>query len=449
MANSLPSALHPHQLQFLEAWSTKPGRNMALLWPAGAGVVGAIGVLVADVDPSQRVLVIADRYELMHQIVFQLKAAGVTAQVVDRYAYRQLQSEAGGEAMNWRGSRVFALTASLASQTDVLPILARQQWGLVVLLDTSTAVTARLSGCITSATTHMLWKLRPGSDVASVDTGQWVLNRVSVSELASAKGLSTAEVPSIAIHVLSVQASVSEGRVLSSVEYLIKVSRGTSGERLATSMRARWMSSPAALESGLRRLKARLGADWPLWSTEADDADEEGPHDGESALGGDLAAVHEAIRSCFSELDRLDSDSKLRCLVDQLRTRESSQSTAVFVRYRDTGSYLQAALEDLKVPSILIHGAMTTSEIYSRMREFLEQRGVVLVMTTAMLAGADLRTIRNLILYDPPASREVMSQLLARFHVVGMPQLHVSVVTDPREANWMVGLIKEASQFVF
>lgn len=69
-------------------------------------------------------------------------------------------------------------------------------------------------------------------------------------------------------------------------------------------------------------------------------------------------------------------------------------------------------------------------------------------MTTAMLLGMDLRDVRHLVLYDPPASTEVMATLLARFHLVGVPQLNVSVVAEEGAATSVIDLVETASKFV-
>lgn len=449
MVDSDGDSLPPHHLRFLQAWSSEPQRNMALLWPAGAGVVRALEVLVAGIDSSQRVLVVADRYELAQQFVYRLESRGVPARVIDRYAVRQLQSQAVADRPTWDGLKVFALTASLATQMDVLSSLGRQEWDLVLLLDTSSAVTSRIVGGITSPTGRVLWKLRPGSDANKVDLGEWALDHVSLGDLLAAMGLPSSAVPPVAIHITSVRQSSTEEAVSSSLADLIDVSRGTGAERLASSMRARWISSPAALESGLRRLEAHLGTEWPLWDPSLDEAEYEFPSERQYQRGADLTAIHRAIKSCLGALDMVESDSKLRGLVEQLRSRDASQATAVFVRYRDTGAYLQSSLEDLRVQSLFVHGAMAPAEIDRRMNEFLQRPGELLVMTTAMLVGSGLSKVRNLVLYDPPASREVMAQVLAKFHVVGLPQLHVSVVTDELAAPLTIDLIEQAGRLVF
>lgn len=448
MVDSVGDALPPHVSRFLQAWSREPQRNMAVLWPAGAGAVGALEALVAGLDSSQHVLVVADRYELAQQFVYRLESRGVAARVIDRYAYRQLQSQTGADWPAWDGLQVFALTASLATQSDVLPSLGRQSWDLVLLLDTSSAVASRFVGGITNPGRRVLWKLRPGSDASKVDLGEWALDHLSIGDLVAAKGLPESAVPPVAIHITSVRPSAAEETVSSLVGDLIQASRGTGAERLASSMRARWMSSPAALESGLRRLEARLATEWPLWDSFVDEAEYESPPERQYERGADLTAIHRAIRSCLTALDNVDSDSKLRSLVEQLRSRDASQPTAVFVRYRDTGAYLQSSLEDLKVQSLFIHGAMAPPEIDLRMNEFLQRPEGLLVMTTAMLVGSDLRKVRTLVLYDPPASREVMAQVLAKFHVLGLPQLHVNVVGDERAAHSTIDLIEQAGRFV-
>lgn len=448
MVDSVVHALPPHYSRFLEAWSSDPHRNMALLWPAGAGAVGALEVLVAGLDRSQRVLVVADRYELAQQLVHRLDSRGVPARVIDRYAYRQLQSQTSTERSTWNGLQVFALTASLATQVDVLPSLGQQTWDLVLLIDTSTAVTSRVVDSISKPGGRVLWKLRPGSDAGKVDIGHWALDHLSTSDLLADKGLPESAVPPVAIDITSVRPSAAEETVSSLVGDLIEASRGTGAERLAMSLRARWMSSPAALESGLRRLEAHLATEWPLWDSSVDEADYESPPERLHQRGADLTAIHRAITACLVALDSVESDSKLRGLVQQVRSRDAAEATAIFVRYRDTGAYLHSSLEDLGVRSLFVHGALAPAEIDTQMNDFLQGSGGILVMTTAMLVGSDLREVRNLVLYDPPASREVMAQVLAKFHVVGLPQLHVHVVSDERSAHSTIDLIEQAGRFV-
>jgi hypothetical protein len=448
MVDSVVHALPPHYSHFLEAWSSEPHRNMAMLWPAGAGAVGALEVLVTGLDRSQRVLVVADRHELAQQLVYRLDSHGIPARVIDRYALRQLQSQTSAEHSTWNGLQVFALTDSLATQADVLASLGQQAWDLVLLLDTSSAVTELVVSGITNLRSRVLWKLRPGSDAARVDSGHWALDHLSIGGLLAASGLPESTVPPVAIHVTAVRPSAAEEAVSSLVGDLIEASKGTGAERLAMSLRARWMSSPAALESGLRRLESQLATDWPLWDLSVDEAEDESPSERPHPRGTDLTAIHRTISACLVALDGVESDSKLRGLVEQVRSRDAAEAIAIFVRYRDTGTYLYSSLEDFGVRCFLVHGALAPAEIDMRMNDFLQRSGGILVMTTAMLVGSDLRKVRNLVLYDPPASREVMAQVLAKFHVVGLPQLHVHVVSDQRATGWTIDLIEQAGRFV-
>ena len=448
MNDSTPSPMPTHQQRFIDGWITASNRYTALLWPAGAGAISAICAITKRLGPTDRVLVIADRNDLVQQFIHRQQSVAISACAVDRYTYRQLQSAVAADSPNWRGSQIYALSSSLASQSDVANSLQQQKWDLVILLDIPASAIAKFVDDMLTEATRVVWKLRPGSDSSSLDQRIWAIDHVTVSELIRDQGLLEVEPTSTEIRIHAEEPSALELEVDRLIEKIVIASKETSANRLAMSLRTRWLSSPAALESGLRRLESELRTQWPLWDVSVEDAEGDLSMEASSLSAGDSSVALQAVKECISALDGLDNDSKLGNLLNLLRSRNLQQSIGIFVRYRDTGVYLHAALEDERVPCVLVHGAMSAAEINSRMHFFLQQPGQVLVMTTAMLVGADLRAVRNLVLYDARASREGMSQLLAKFHLVGMPQLHVTVIADPLTAAKTADLIKQAGQFV-
>jgi hypothetical protein len=90
---------------------------------------------------------------------------------------------------------------------------------------------------------------------------------------------------------------------------------------------------------------------------------------------------------------------------------------------------------------------MPPQEISTRIDRVLQEQGQVLVMTTAMLVGVDLRPVSEFVLYDAPASKAVMSQILAKFHMFARPQLRVTVIADSYTAARTMELIEDAVKF--
>ncbi len=447
MTDPISRPLFGYQAHFIADWSASPHRRAALVWPAGAGAISTIWALLYQLPHHQRVLVVADRQELVQQFVYSQRDHEVSVCAVDGYRYRQMQSTLDANSSIWTESQVYVLTSSLASQSDVGSSLQRQPWDMLIFLDTTNAVTLRLVESFSTDATRVLWKLRPGADPLSLDTNIWMINHLTVRELSRDRGLPVSEAPYVLVRALTNEPTAQERSVANLIDKLITMTKGTSAERLTTSLHARWISSPAALESGLRRLEAEISMQWPLWDTLAEDSEGDLPPDIDSQNTGEPSAARRIVKECIGALDALPSDGKLENLLDYLRSRDSKQSTTIFVRYRDTGAYLFAALEDQGVRCISVNGAMPYAEVRLRMQRFLEEPGQVLIMTTAMLVGSDLSRVRNLVLYDAPASREVMSQLLAKFHLIGLPQLHVTVIADQWTAHRTADLIQQAGQF--
>jgi hypothetical protein len=440
--------LSAYQARFIEAWTGTQSRKVAMSWPAGAGSVVALTEVVRRLGTHTRVLLIADRVEFAQQFLYRLRETNSPSCFVDRSQFLQLQSAAGSDSMPWSGYQVFALTAAMAEKVDVAASLRKQHWDLVLFLDTTFSTTQRWIGDLQRATTRVLWKVRPGYDISNLDNTEWSIDYLTTREAVQDHGLSGSDIPKMEVRIEMFEPQASELVLFALIEKVIQTTKGTSAERMANILHNRWLSSPASLESGLRRVETALNWQWPLLDDVLEDADEDVVEPSNAFGATDNTKALQLVKECLEVLDELGIDNKLRRLVDYLNGRSAKQSTCVFVRYRDTATYLHSALEDAGLPCALVHGGMSTAEVLAGLHRFLKESGQVLVMTTAMLVGTDLRSVRDLVLYDAPATFDVMSQMLARFHLFGSSPLRVMVIGDTYSAKRTAELIERAAQFV-
>jgi hypothetical protein len=349
----MPPPLLEHQQRLIERWFSTSPSKAAFIWPAGAGAIGALCALVERLDENWRTLVIADRQDLAQQFAQRQNRTEVQTCVIDRFTYRALESRNGGTSSNWDASRVYVLTSAMASQEDIATSLQRQHWDLLILIDTTISTSQKLIDSLSVNVKKVLWKLRPGSDPSAIDTSSWDIDYLSVRDLMRQQGIPDSEGPSVTVRVHERKYSAPEFEVSALIEQLIRATKGTSVERLTTSMHTRWLSSPAALENGLRRLESDLRTEWPLWNASVEDFDGiDFPIEKNALTKGDPTLPLSIIRSCIDLLDDLQVDPKLNNLLEHLRNCDPKESAVVFVRYRDTGVYLQAALEDERIPSL-------------------------------------------------------------------------------------------------
>lgn len=447
MSNARFQQLSTRQARFVEAWSEAKNRNFAMSWPAGSGSVTTLVEVVKRIGTHARVLLIADRVEYAQQFLYRLSETNNPSCFVDRAQFLQLQSATGSDSTAWPGFQVFALTASLAAKDDVAVSLRRQHWDLVLLLDTTLSTTQRWVDDLQRTATRVLWKVSPGYDISNLDKTEWTINSLTIREVLQDRGLPGGDFMQMKVRIEMLEPQDPELVVADLIEKIIQTTKETSAKRMATTLRARWSSSPASLESGLRRVETALNWQWPLLDDVLEDADEDVAEPLNAFAETDKTKALQLIKECLEALDDLRVDNKLQRLINHLNSRSAQQFTCVFVRYRDTATYLHSSLEDAGLLSVLVHGGMSSAEVYKELRRFLLD-GQVLVMTTAMLIGTDLRAVRDLVLYDPPATFGVLSQVLARLHLFESPPLHVMAIGDPDSAKRAADLIEQAAQFV-
>lgn len=440
--------LYPHQLRLLEVWRNEAPCKLAVAWPAGAGAIGTLSELVKELPKAQRVLIITDRVEFAQQFLQRLIEEGITSCFVDRAQFLQLQSRTDADTPEWTAHQAFALTAALATRSDVAASLKIQHWDLLVFLDTTYAATHRWVESLHGSHTRIIWKLRPGYDVSALQRSEWYIDQMSMRDVLESRGMPGKSNLHLTIRLSALEPSEGELVVWGLIAELVQATKGSSAEHTAATLQARWSSSPASLENGLRRVEHALTWQWPLWDEATEDGDE---LVAEASSTTDIRSKAKAlalIKECLVALDELGPDRKLQALIDLLRQHKTSRSTCVFVRYRDTATYVHSALEDQSLPCVLVHGGMPPIDIKERLHRALQEPGQVLVMTTAMLStGLDLRQVRDLVLYDSPATVEVMSQTLARFYLHAQQPLQITVVGDQHSVRRAADLVEQASQF--
>lgn len=438
-----------HQIHLLEVWSSEKPHRLAVAWPAGAGAIGTLCEVVKGLATHERVLIVTERIEIAQQFLQRLNNADVPSCFVDRAQFLRLQSSADTDSSNWPLFQVFALTSALAAKPDVAASLQRQRWDLLLLLDTTHTTTQQWVDDLQKANTRVLWKLRPGYDLSTLQSAEWTIDHMTIREAVLDRGLPGGDHPRMEVRIEMFEPSAAEMVVEAFIDQIIQVTKGTSAGRMASTLRTRWLSSPASLESGLRRVENALNWQWPLWDEVSEDVEGDAAEQAGSFGAGDKVHGLKLVNECLAALDELGTDNKLQRLVIQLKSRGEPQSTCVFVRYRDTATYIHSALEDEGLSCVLVHGGMPPSEVNYGVYRFLQESGQVLVMTTAMLtANFDLRPVRNLVLYDAPATTDVMSQTLARFHLHVQPPLCVTVIGDRYSAMKAAEVVEQASQFV-
>jgi superfamily II DNA or RNA helicase len=248
--------------------------------------------------------------------------------------------------------------------------------------------------------------------------------------------------------------------------------RGDHRARLASIvLRKRALSSPAALDTTLRRRQALLGGMLPepdlqmLLPLDDDEALDEGVQDEVLGRAGldDLATEQDWIAKLIAAAAAC-GDSKARVLV-KLLTRVR-QPAIVFTEYRHTLEYLRTVLHGANVPAAALHGGLLAAERRDVLTDFARGR-TVLLATDAAAEGLNLQQkCRIVIHYELPwnplrlvqrAGRVDRIGQTRRVHEIALVRAHTaealvlaplvrraSAWTDARSAARMVSLLTES-----
>jgi Helicase conserved C-terminal domain len=423
------ASLLPHQAEFIEQFFADPtDRGHLLQSDAGLGRSFMVVQLIkrmAETRPDSRVLLFAPKMLLM-KMRHDLTKNGIDAEVIDRFRYRELQDAALADDQVWPTSGVFLLTREFARQGDIAVSLAAVRWSLLVVLE------AHLLRGLGEETIRELVASSPDlrvvlitlPDVEGMPT--FGLDHLKKSEWRRARVLGhvgqrlIVQAP-VHLEVINFQQNAAERQVQDMLQNVVDLVRTTdsSSIKVATFLRP-FSSSPLAAEETVRRLRNHVvnGAS----GSARTQVERENDDDADSLLGisdkGDTRLM-EALTRCLAGLESLSTDSKLNALIERLADWQNHgafpEAVCILTEYRSSLFYLQTTLEQIGLPSYLLHGSMSFDERSRTVLEFKERRGVLIATSAIAASGLDLPQLDVLIFYDLPRSLSMLHQLLGRF----------------------------------
>lgn len=222
-----------------------------------------------------------------------------------------------------------------------------------------------------------------------------------------------------------------------------------SGARLAaTLLRKRALSSAASLAASVRRRMTLLSGTAPLegWQLSLplgdDDSVDDAVNDADLGAPGLQDGGREA--SLLGKVARRATlasahESKLAALIRFLR--RARQPAIVFTEYRDTLSFLDAALRRAGTTTVLLHGGMSPRERAESVREFANGDSVLLA-TDAASEGLNLQSRCRLVIhFELPWTPARLEQRTGRVDRLGQSRRVHEVVFAARDTAERVVLV--------
>jgi ERCC4-related helicase len=256
-------------------------------------------------------------------------------------------------------------------------------------------------------------------------------------------GRSLDSAPRPVLHEVSFSPTPAELSLRQTVSALYPITEAGTRQQnwMATLLLRQLQSSPAALESALRRRIERLKM--------LDDMDELLPvfeeEVSEESLTEqvDFPSVEQGMAiatRALQEIEEIESDSKLSAFVVLLShlddTHAPSRRICVFTEYLGTLYYLAAEIEGLGLTYRLLHGGMSSEERDCSLTLFSENGGILVATKAVMTEPLSLREVTELVFYDVPASKVAMQEVIARCDRFGRTsQLNIYVLTPSGESE--------------
>jgi tetratricopeptide (TPR) repeat protein len=424
--------LLPHQEAFVEALMAPDANDVLVLAaPAGSGktvaLVAAIERLIA-VNPTSRVLVLAPA-ALAQQFAVRVQHVAAPVLVVDRYRFRELRNAVAHDRI-WPDGMVAVMSRDFAKQPDVLSSLAVGQWDLLIidgaerLGETGRFALSQIAAASRKIVVAATMPMDADAIVFLGDRDRTVIEW-RPEEFVTVTGQPLVRRRPV-LHESLYSLSAREVKLGADVEKICVAIGSTGapgGNGIANALRRKLLSSPAALEAGLRSLtvgpESQLMVDTPA----AEKMDVVAAP--QSVLPMDSsAAVHiEAMLSqALQELDALGEDSKasrvIKLVQELTAGKPSSGRICILTRNTATLFYLGAVLEDTEQPIRLVHTASTVEERQRILEESASVSGVLLAQASA-LKGYETPEMTDLVLYELPDEATEASVLIGRFNGLG------------------------------
>jgi superfamily II DNA or RNA helicase len=446
-----PLELLPHQAALVETvFNPTSKRVIRLLGGAGLGKITALVALSGRLLQEQltaRVLFLVPRL-LQSQFVERLRNAGIPVLLVDRYQFREmLDSTVGGEF--WPSRMAVVLSMDFAKQPDVQESLVKTHWDLVIadeahLFRGNRAEVLRRVGAVAERvvlSTLPYLELPYTFPVEDITVVEWRRDRIIDHD-----GRPLDAAPRPVLHEVPFSTTPAELSLRKMVSALYQMTEAGTGPQdwIAKLLLRRLQSSPAALESLLQRrighiegLKIQGGMDALLAVFE-----EEVPDD-RLTEQVDFPSVEKEIAiatRALQEIEKIDSDSKLSAFVVLLSHLDDahapSRRICVFTEYVSTLYYLAAEIEGLGLACRLLHGGMSSEDRHRSLTLFSSDGGILVATGAVMTEGLNLHEVTELVLYDVPASKVALQEVLGRFDRFGrVSQLNVYVLTPSGESE--------------
>jgi hypothetical protein len=432
--------LLPHQERFLEAvLAPESGRLTLLEGEVGIGKGTALVALATRLlgsFPEARVLFIVPA-GLKPQVVARFEYAGVTVLPVDRFRFRELLERNEGPEI-WPRGAVVLISTELARKPDICESLASVPWNLTIL-DEGHLLTgdlgAELLRQVEQRSEKVVVATVPGTELqAAFSWKDPTILKWKRDEVVDSSGKPLDQVARPIWHQINFMLKQDELDLFAAVNELNSVLDG--GNLLTlyrkNSLLRSFDSSPAALESFLRRLRSDRNEVAHGIEPTLDPLDDELETNQIRTLIGheELGIVGDLTNRALDLIERAELESKFmefRNLVwEDDWTKPASSRLCVFTGFRSTLFYLAAGIEDLGIPVHAIQGSMSHEQRQDTLQTFLE-RGGILVATVAVLSeDVPLGEVTDLVLYDLSQSELGLRQVVGRFDRFGRKSsLHV------------------------
>jgi ERCC4-related helicase len=421
----------PYQAAFVEQF-VRPGSpfHHLLVAPPGTGKAHTACTIVerlATMGQARHVLVLAPA-PLRAQWAAALASTDIAGPVValDRQVFRELQAAVPIGRLPWEQAPVVVMSLELARHADVFEAVVAQAWDLIIVDECHRI--------------KVIADQRQGIKVDDTALLRQLIEQKRVRRLllmTATLGKETSYVPNLAVtqwHVAHAAYQLTELVYFPDADemrfvtvlnqFLDSELVGDSADVVRGIVRCRAESSVFSVEPALLRWLEELRGG-PAEAMTLNAADEVGDGEPESTepllVWRDTIAAVERIQQLLSMLDAVQSDAKLRALLQLIEERRRSspvqEVVCVVTLYARTALYLHSALVDAGIVAGRATGDMTGEERVRAIHDF-RARGGVLVATYSFLEGIEMPEARTVIAYDilAPAA---MEQVIGRFNRYG------------------------------
>jgi SNF2 family DNA or RNA helicase len=423
--------------------------------PPGAGKTLTGVAIVAELakETAKRILILPPT-SLCYVWLQQLRRgqSQMPVDFVTRQVFREIEADVPIGQSPWTYNRVYVVSQDLAKQPDFASSLASIVWDLVIVDEAHRCASPQRSALINKMmTASAVSRLLLMTATPLPFLSQWInplperqspfsIPLVLTSWYGTLRNWDGSEINRIQVE----WEEVSYKRGADEVMFLSKLKSMLSTKKITTPVDKFWSnllmqraySSLFAIEQSLQRLGLKIRSFTKRDRTDVEylkevEADYDIDSDDFDSIANDVSfGPYElnnlkAIEQCLEVLDKVATDEKLVILQKLVNSIIETQLSAPLLRicivskYVDTMTYLHAALSDLNITILKIHGGISFSDRQAAIDIFREKGGLLLTTSVGISEGIDLPEVTHVINYDLPADLTVLEQLQGRFDRYG------------------------------